>query len=353
MKPIFEKKSVYMVGGPGGVGKTTLAAAIGIQLARHGHRTIVLTVDPARRLAQALGFAGFESDVQKVTLPDQPEAELYATMLDSQRYFDRVVDRFATSPQQKERLLRHPLYRMTIDHLGGTQEYAAMERLLEFASDPKWDRIVVDTPPTQNAVDLLAAPQRLAEFMDNSVLQWFQNKGDKLYQRFFKQGTRLAMKLLQTVLGGEFLDSLGSFLNELDGMQAGFKSRNLEVIELLKSAKTAFLLVSYPTEVRYHESVAFRETMKKNEIPLAGLILNRLEPEVPATLPDGAGVSAEDSAALSALLAYGHELYEQEQKWVGRFEGAFGGIPTFRVTKRGGDLHDLGSLTLLGETIVS
>ena len=154
MRPDFKEKRVFMVGGPGGVGKTTLAAALGIQLASAGFKTVVLTVDPARRLAQALGFEGFKTDLQKVDIPGVPDSTLYATMLDTQRYFDKIIHRFAKTEQQKERILNSPIYRTMVDSLGGTNEYAAMERLLEFAQDNRFEKIVVDTPPTQNAIDL-------------------------------------------------------------------------------------------------------------------------------------------------------------------------------------------------------
>src|SRR5688572_27054251 len=138
---------VFVVCGAGGVGKTTLAASMAVALAEQGYRTLVLTVDPAKRLAQSLGLDTFESDVQKISLPFAPEAELMGSMLDSSRYFDRMMERFAKSEEQKQRILNHPLYRLTVNHLGGTQEYAAMERLLEFAEDPRFDKIVIDTPP--------------------------------------------------------------------------------------------------------------------------------------------------------------------------------------------------------------
>jgi anion-transporting ArsA/GET3 family ATPase len=175
------------------VGKTTLAAAMALQYAIAGYRTVVLTVDPARRLAQALGFTDFTKDLQAVPLPDGAKGSLQASMLDSQRYFDRVIERFATSPAQKERVLSNPLYRAMVDGMGGTHEYAAMERLFEFSQDSSFEKIIVDTPPTQNAIDLLSAPARMADFMDNSVLKWFR-ASPRYSLSFFRQGTRLAMK---------------------------------------------------------------------------------------------------------------------------------------------------------------
>lgn len=346
----LSQKNVYLVGGPGGVGKTTLAASLAIRLAEQGHRTMVLTVDPARRLAQALGFKDFTNEVQRVTLPDHPDAVLYASMLDTQRYFDKIIERFASSPEQRDKLLNHPLYRVTIDNLGGTHEYAAMERLLEFATDKNFDKVVVDTPPTQNAIDLLSAPQRLADFMDNSVLQWFQ-RGEKPFFRLFMSGTRLAMKVLQRLLGGEFFDSLSSFIDDLGGMQQGFQRRNLEVLELLRSPSTAFLLVSYPSQVRYLESVAFKQTLQENRISLSALILNRLEPEPPP--PTGLEMlPAETREPLQQVLSFYQGLFVQEQHWAARFAAAFPNTPAVRIAKRGGALHDLATLSQIGEMLI-
>src|SRR5690606_38704449 len=153
------------------------------------------------------------------------------------------------------------IYRIMVDSLGGSHEYAAMERLLEFAADPQWDHIVVDTPPAENAVELLAAPQRLADFMDNSVLRWFQGSG-KFYLSFFKTGTKLAMKALQKIFGSDFLDALGEFLQDLEGMQSGFRARHFEVMELLRSPQSAFFLVSYPSEARFLDSRSFLNSLK-------------------------------------------------------------------------------------------
>ena len=347
-----ESKNVFLVGGPGGVGKTTLAAVLGIQLARAGYKTLVLTVDPAKRLAQALGFnEGFKSELQPVGLPPGTTGSLHASMLDAQRYFDKLIDKFARDSAQKERILANPLYRGMVDGLSGTQEYAAMERLLEFSTDTRFDKVVVDTPPTQNAVDLLSAPQRMADFMDNSVLKWFQ--GPKpLYFQFFRQGTRLAMKLIQKIFGAEFLEKFSKFMDDLEGMQAGFRSRNLEVLELLRSARTAFLLVTYPSEARYVESVSFLKTLKENRIELAGLILNRLEPFCPSEENIAASISEPERQAFLDLFRYLHSLYAQQQHWVSKFREAAGTVPSLCLERQEGEIHDVSTLSQLGDLLL-
>lgn len=342
-------RRIVLIGGPGGVGKTTLAAALGVHFAHQGKKTVVLTVDPAHRLAQALGFSGFDSDLQKVALPGAPKAQLYATMLDTQRYLDKVMERFAKSSEQRDRILNNPLYRATTETMGGTEEYAAMERLLEFAQDPQWEKIIVDTPPTSNAVDLLSAPQRLAAFMDSSVLRWFQ--GEKPgYLGFFRKGTKLAMKFLEKVLGSEFIGKFSRFMDDLDGMQAGFKDRNLEVMALLRSTQTSFLLVSYPSETRYQECEAFLETLRERNIPLSALILNRVEPAFPAAVAEAA--SPEALERTNEILGFYGSLRGAQQVWIERFQGLLKGLPAYRLTRQTGVIHDLTALARLAELLV-
>jgi len=315
----LDGKRIILVGGPGGVGKTTLAASLAIRLASEGHRTVVLTVDPARRLAQALGFTKFEQDLQEVPLPDGAgKGKLFASMLDTQRYLDKVVERFATKPEQREKILRNPLYQIMVESLGGTAEYAAMERLLEFIERKEFDKIIVDTPPSQNALDLLTAPQRLAEFMDNKVLRWFQG-GSPKYLSFFKQGTKLVMKLLQRIFGAEFLTRVSELLDDIEGMQGGFRQRHLEVLSLLKSPQAAFFLVTTAAEDRYEEAMDFVATLKQKDIPLAGLWINQLTPPVPAQLPERLEIDSGSRTELDALLSYQHSLFTVERQWVEKF----------------------------------
>lgn len=349
MKDLCQTKQVFLVGGSGGVGKTTTAAALAVKLAEQGYKTVVLTVDPARRLAQALGFESFSGELQKVTIPSNPSAQLFASMLDVERDFDRVIRRFAKTEHQQQKILNSPLYRIMVESLGGSHEYAAMERLLEFVSEGGFEKIVVDTPPSHNALDLFSAPERLANFMDNSVLKWFQSASPK-YLSFFKHGTKLAMKALQTIFGSEFLEQLGEVLNDLEGMQAGFRKRNLEVMELLRGSQTAFLLVSTATEARFSEAAHFVGNLKEMRIPLAALILNRLEPKSPTQLSHQGNVSEQDRAKIDALLAYAHNLHNAQEKVIQKFRKLLPSIPTHLVARRFGPLHEVEALSQLGNS---
>lgn len=342
----LNQKRIILIGGPGGVGKTTVAAALGVSLGLRGFRTLVLTVDPAKRLAQALGITDFGQSLQKVECKDFPQLQLTASMLDSEHYFDKVIERFARSPEQKKKILENHLYRTMVESLGGSHEYAAMERLLEFVSGSEYDKIVVDTPPTQNALDLLQAPQRLANFMDNSVLKWFQKKGGL---HLFQRGTQMAMKALQTILGSEFLEHLSTFLGDLEGMQAGFRSRHLAVIELFKNPSTAFALVTQASEARFLESIEFHKALQREGISLERLILNRMDLEFPFSLPQG--LNEDKMKWLQGLQKHFEELSLVQQKWGEAFQAAIK-IPSVRIQRKSTPLNDIHALKDLGDELI-
>lgn len=351
MKETLKNAQVFLIGGSGGVGKTTVAASLGVKLAEMGYKTVVLTVDPARRLAQALGFQSFSGELQKVELPNAPQATLFASMLDAERDFDRVIKRFAKTQVQQDKILNSRIYRVMVESLGGSHEYAAMERLLEFVSEQQFEKIVVDTPPSHNALDLFNAPQRLADFMDNSVLKWFQGSAPK-FLGLFRQGTKIAMKALQTIFGGEFLQQLGEVLEDLEGMQAGFRKRNLEVLDLLKSKKTAFFLVSTATEARLQEAQHFHTILEGMGIPLSRLILNRLEPKVPDAPLEWNGIAKDDQTKVSELLQYHHRIHELQSTVVSQFRNALPSIPTHLIARRYAPVHEIQELSLLGDSLL-
>lgn len=342
LKEILTSHRLFLVGGPGGVGKTTLAATLAIQCAKLGHPTLVLTVDPAKRLAQALGFEGFKKDIQTVPLPEV-SGTLSASMLDTERYFDKIIARFATHPRQKEKILGHPIYQSMVRTLGGTQEYAAMERLLEISQMKEYEKVIVDTPPTHNAVDLFTAPKRLADFMDNSVLRWFQDKSPG-YLQFFRHGSRLVMKFFHTLFGAEFLEQFAELMNDLEGMQAGFRQRHLEVIELLQKPDTAFLLVSRPTQQRYYETESFLKILEDQNLRLKGILLNQVEPavpKVPTVTPSETG-----------LLEFYQALHSNQKHWENFFSHLAPEVAHICIPKQQGPLHQLPTLTQLGDSLV-
>jgi anion-transporting ArsA/GET3 family ATPase len=337
---LFHTKRLFLLGGSGGVGKTTLAASLGVALAEAGYRTVVLTVDPARRLASALGLENFQNELQRI--PVRGTGELWATMLDTERYFDKVIGRFATSDKQKEKVLNAPLYRTMVESLGGSHEYAAMERLLEFFNDSSFDKVVVDTPPSDNARELFEAPLRLAQFMDNSVLRWFQG-GTKVTLKLFRTGTRLAMQALKLVFGSDFLEQLGSLMTDLEGMQAGFRSRNLEIARVLASDQAGFILVTVPSEARVQDSLSFLDTLAAQKIELALLVLNRIELVPPSAHPLS---SPQVSKALGFQKALASEQMRSAETLLNKVH-----CPVKRLMRRSGDVHDVHALSSLGAAL--
>jgi anion-transporting ArsA/GET3 family ATPase len=339
------EKRIVVVSGAGGVGKTTLSAALAVALAAQGHRTVVLTVDPARRLANALGFERFSDELTRVAAA---KGELWASMLDARRYFDKVIERFAGSEEQRQRVTEHPLWRLTLDYLGGTQEYAAMERILEFAGDARWDRIVVDTPPTQNALDLFAAPERLASFMESSVIRWFR-EGDG--GGLFARGGKLALGLLEKVLGGEFLGRLSDFLKQLGGMESGFRDRHRAVMELLRGPEAAFVLVSSATDSRLAESLAFAEAVGAHGVGLEAVVLNRVD--VPPASPSALAGDGPAYDEARRLLRFLEEAHREQQRVVDAFRATFPAV-TLRIVERSDSpVHEVGALETLGDKLLA
>lgn len=343
---MITNERVILVGGPGGVGKTTIAATLGVRLAEQGLRTVVLTVDPARRLAQALGLSGFSSQVQKVEgVNTTGRGELFATMLDTQNYFDKVIERFSVDARQREKILNNPIYRTMVESLGGTHEYAAMERLYELALDTSYDRIVVDTPPMQNAIDLLKAPHRLAAFMDNSVLRWFQS-APSFSKRLLQSGTRVASKILRAVLGSDFLSRFQELMTDFEGMQYGFKERHTAVQQLLVAPSTGFLLVTNPSPERFRESLQFRDELQRQGIALKGVVINRCEPPVPP-------LRAEERAGLEDWLDFHGQIYQQQELWTEQFKRDLGQLTPCVIPRESELLHSLPSLSRLGRLLIS
>ncbi len=298
-----------MIGGPGGVGKTTLSAALAVALANRGYETVCLTVDPARRLAQALGLDSLDNELRSVS------NHLSVSQLGVQRFLDQLITRIARSEHQRERILKNPIYSMMASHLGGTQEYAAMERILEFAENSRFEKIVVDTPPTQNAVDLLTAPKRIFDFMDNSVLKWFTHRSGA-FGGILNRGTALAMKALQQIIGSDFFDMFEGFLKDIDGLQDGFRSRNQSLMNTLRADQTAFCLVTLATQERFRECCDVAGVLKSERIALRAILMNQLEPEPPLQ------TQIFDSKGLVEWVGFCRAIFEAQKSVLQRFDQA-------------------------------
>jgi anion-transporting ArsA/GET3 family ATPase len=248
---ILNTREIVVCAGSGGVGKTTTSAAIALRAAIDGKKAAVLTIDPAKRLASSLGLKELSNEPHKVSARKftsagiEPKGELWAMMLDTKSTFDSIVERYASTEEQKEKILGNRFYRNISGTLSGTQEYMAMEKLYELYADGDYDLIVIDTPPTRNALDFLDAPKRMTDFLDSKVLKWFLIPYMKAGGGLFKVANVAAstfLRLVKKIVGAEVLDDTAEFFANLEGMYDGFKQRAREVAHLLQSDATTFIV---------------------------------------------------------------------------------------------------------------
>ncbi len=288
---VLAEKQIVVCVGSGGVGKTTTAAALALAAARSGRRTLVITIDPARRLASSLGLAALGHEVQDipaelVSAGIEGAAPLSAMMLDQKRAFDEVVARHAKDPVAVQRILANPIYAQISSSLAGSQEYAAMATLQELDATRRWDLIVVDTPPTSHALDFLEAPQRLAAAIDSPAIEWFRKLrggGGGGWSVLGRSGSFVLSRLAKFV-GSQFLEDLGVFFTEFNDVLGGFRKRAEATFELLRQPRVGFVLVSSPEPVAVREALAFHERLVTSRMPLAGFVVNKVHRARPATL---------------------------------------------------------------------
>ncbi len=288
---VLAEKQIVVCVGSGGVGKTTTAAALALAAARSGRRTLVITIDPARRLASSLGLAALGHEVQDipaelVSAGIEGAAPLSAMMLDQKRAFDEVVARHAKDPVAVQRILANPIYAQISSSLAGSQEYAAMATLQELDATRRWDLIVVDTPPTSHALDFLEAPQRLAAAIDSPAIEWFRKLrggGGGGWSVLGRSGSFVLSRLAKFV-GSQFLEDLGVFFTEFNDVLGGFRKRAEATFELLRQPRVGFVLVSSPEPVAVREALAFHERLVSSRMPLAGFVVNKVHRSRPATL---------------------------------------------------------------------
>ncbi len=295
LSEVIAEQSIIVCTGSGGVGKTTTAAALAIGAARQGRRTIVVTIDPARRLAQALGLQSFEGEASSV-----PGIEgLDAMMLDMKRTFDQVVDRHAPDRERAAHIKSNRFYQQLVNSLAGTQEYMAMEKLHELHEHGNYDCIVVDTPPTRNALDFLDAPKRLTDFLEGRFLRMLLNPGmraGKTVGRAVGWGSGMFMRAASRVTGSAVLEDLGEFFQSFEGMYEGFKERAQAVYKLLGSTGSAFVVIAAPEPPALQEARFFLRRLEQDGMPTAGLVVNRITPSPTGALADLASDTARQSA---------------------------------------------------------
>jgi anion-transporting ArsA/GET3 family ATPase len=356
LRDVVLGSSVVVCCGSGGVGKTTTAAVIAMEAARAGRRAVVVTIDPARRLADALGLEGLTNSPSPIQ-GDWPGA-MWALMLDTKSTFDGLVRRYSADPAQAERILDNSFYRNISGALSGTQEYMASEKLYELAVEGDYDLVVVDTPPTRNALDFLDAPQRLAHFLDHRLYKVLMSP-----TRGFVKAVNLAaqavIRPLSKVVGTDVIGDAIAFFQAFEGMEDGFKQRAAAVDRLLSEESTAFVLVASPKADTVAEAGFFADELARTGIAVRGLIVNRMQP-VFGTGDDGLALGPEAARARATTLtgtalgdhytclADARQMARGEALHLAGLAERVAPAPVVRVPVQPFEVSDLDSLTRLG-----
>ncbi len=354
----FDARRVVLCVGPGGVGKTTTAAALALTAARAGRRVAVVTIDPSRRLAQALGLTTADApDQPLVPVWNEPSGgpgRLDALLLDTKTVFDHIVRSCASSTAAAESLLANPIYRATSEHLGGALEYAAMARLQMLYAERSHDLIVLDTPPTANALEFLQAPRRIAELIDNPAGRILLGTG-RLGGTILGLGASVFMRALQTIGGGQFVSDLGAFLREFADVVSEFHRRGGSFDDLLRTHETGVVLTTAATEFSVREARDFLRVLVDAGLHLEGVVLNRVDPELVLAPTAGELRQALGDRCDAALAERILEVYEDARAQGARarraraeLDVAFPGLRVWTAARRSpppegvDDLVDLG-----------
>jgi anion-transporting ArsA/GET3 family ATPase len=350
--------------GSGGVGKTTTSAALALAAAEAGRTVVVLTIDPARRLAQSLGLKELDNEPRRVDVPGA-DGELHAMMLDMKRTFDDIVTAHST-PERAEQILENPFYQALSSSFSGTQEYMAMEKLGQLRASDQWDLIIVDTPPSRSALDFLDAPNRMSRFLDGAMIRLLTapaRAGGRAGFKFASAGFLFFSRIISKILGGQLLQDISAFVAALDTMFGGFRERATATYELLRRPGTWFVVVATPEPDALREASYFVDRLSADGMPLAGLVLNRTHPPattaLSATRAEGAaeevteagGPGAELAAAALRVHAERMVLAAREQHLADRFTSAHPEVAVRTVPAAAGDVHDLDGLRVMGDEL--
>jgi anion-transporting ArsA/GET3 family ATPase len=351
---------VVVTCGSGGVGKTTTAAALALVGAEAGRRTVVLTIDPARRLAQSMGLVELDNTPRPVK--GVAGGNLFAMMLDMKRTFDDVVLE-NSSPERAQQIFANPFYQSLSSSFAGTQEYMAMEKLGQLVGAGEWDLIVVDTPPSRSALDFLDAPNRLGRFLDGRMIRLLTapaKAGGRAYLKVVTVSVGMVARVFTRVIGGELLHDLSTFVSALESMFGGFRQRAQQTYELLKAPGTAFVVVAAPEPDALREASYFVERLSAESMPLAGVIVNRtrraarvdgVEPLTAARAEVAAEAVAGRSPLAEAALRVHAEIAgaaEHDARMTRRFSAAHPEVPLVAVPALPTDVHDLDGLRAIG-----
>ena len=342
---------IIVTAGSGGVGKTTTAAVLALEGARAGRRAVVVTIDPAKRLADALGLEGLSNTPSKIE--GDWQGELWAMMLDTKSTFDDLVATHSTDSKQAERILGNRFYKNISGALSGTQEYMAMEKLYELHVTNDFDLVVVDTPPTRHALDFLNAPRRLTRFLDHRLYRILMAPTRGL-MKAANVPVQAFVRTLAKVVGAEVLEDAITFFTAFSGMEEGFKSRANIVFDLLASPRTAFVLVASPRRDTVEEADFFARRLAESGIAVRALIVNRMHPRFGDGLAEASRERARtlegtDLGGLYANLADFRLVASREEEHLTGLADRVAPAPVIRVPFLRTDVHDLDGLSEVGE----
>ena len=388
---------IIMCCGSGGVGKTTLAAAIGLRAAERGRHVVVLTVDPAKRLAQSIGLTSLDNTPRPVPgvrtgrsprgghdphggrdgHGGQPEhggaagdrgGSMHAMMLDMKRTFDEIVEAHA-DPDRAAQILANPFYQSLSSSFAGTQEYMAMEKLGQLRRADEWDLIVVDTPPSRSALDFLDAPQRLGRFLDGRLLRLLvapAKLGGRTGLKVLNVGFGVVTGVVTKIIGSQLLRDVQTFVSAMDTMFGGFRERAEFTYRLLRAPGTAFLVIAAPEHDALREASYFVERLERDAMPLAGLVLNRVHRSPAARLSaarslaavetlQGLDESESSGLAITALRLHAERMRQSaaERRLAERFTAAHPLVPVALIPAQPDDVHDLDGLRVIGEAFAA
>jgi anion-transporting ArsA/GET3 family ATPase len=361
---LLETSEIVVCCGAGGVGKTTTAAALALRAAERGRKVCVLTIDPARRLAQSMGLTELDNTPRAVEgLEGKSGGSLDAMMLDMKRTFDEIVETHS-DPARAKAILSNPFYVSLSSSFAGTQEYMAMEKLGQLKQTGSWDLIVVDTPPSRSALDFLDAPQRLGRFLDGRMIRMLTapaRAGGRAYLKVFTIGIKVFTDVLNRVLGAQALKDLSLFVTSLETMFGGFRERADETYKLLKESGTSFVVVAVPERDALREAAYFVERLETEHMPLAGLVLNRVHSSAVPSLSVERSLAAaetldesgEEPLAAAVLRVHAERLAMagRDERRASSFRSAHPRVGVVEVAAQSSDIHDLEGLRAIGHEL--
>lgn len=356
---VVRRSELILTCGPGGVGKTTTAAALGVAAARAGRRVVVVTVDPARRLADALGLddsvSADEPHKVKGVTNRKTDGELWALMLDAEQTFDRLVREQAGSRKQADAVLNNPVYQAISGSLSGAQEYMAVERLHQLHSSGDWDLVIVDTPPSRHAIDLLEAPDRLVGFLGHPVYRTL-TVGQRTFAKITDAASSMFLWAVKRLAGPQIVEDTVEFFRSLANIEGGLRRRAKEVSRLLRGDRTAFVVVSSPRAEAVGEAEHLLDAIDEKHFPLGGLVVNLIHP-LPQELSDADAELLADlgEGPLADQLEWHQELTRlagAERGELHTLEKLAGDAPMVQLPLLDVDIHDVPGLIDLSTRLV-